>query len=221
MEYKLIRKKRKTLAIRISDAGEVVVYAPIRTSVKYIENILEKKSHWVNDAKLKMLEAQNRYGRNIPFLGKSYNRNIIEKKGRKVGIEFSGNMFRVYLDRESHGEADIKKALHLWYREELSKILDDRIRHFSGRMGVKPGKVTIRSQKTIWGSCTQDNNLSINLKLALAPPEVIDYIIVHELCHITHKNHSKAFWGAVDAVMPDYREKKDWLRLNGCSLILF
>jgi len=145
----------------------------------------------------------------------------VEKKGKKIDIEFTGAQFNVYLNKEGHAEADIKKALHLWYREELSKILDERVWHFSVRTGLKPNKVTIRSQKTIWGSCTQDNNLSINLKLALAPPEVIDYILVHELCHITHKNHSREFWRAVESVMPDYREKKDWLRHNGCSLILF
>ncbi|MHC1719216.1 MAG: M48 family metallopeptidase [Clostridiaceae bacterium] len=221
MEYRLIRKKRKTLAIKISEAGEVIVYAPLRTSVNLIENILEKKSHWVNEARFKVLEAQNLYGDDIPFLGKRYGRNIMEKKGKKIDIEFTGAQFNVYLNEEGHAEADIKKALHLWYREELAKILDERIGHFSRRIGVKPNKVSIRSQKTIWGSCTRDNNLSINLKLSLAPLDVIDYIVVHELCHITHKNHSREFWLAVESAMPDYRKKKDWLKLNGCSLILF
>lgn len=86
---------------------------------------------------------------------------------------------------------------------------------------MKPNKISIRAQKTIWGSCSYNNNISVNMKLALAPLDVIDYILVHELCHIKHKNHSSDFWLAVESAMHDYRDKRNWLKENGYSLLLF
>jgi len=88
-------------------------------------------------------------------------------------------------------------------------------------MGVRSNRLSIRAQKTIWGSCSWDNNISLNMKLALAPLEIIDYILVHELCHIKHKNHSSDFWLAVESVLPDYKERRSWLKENGYSLLLF
>lgn len=220
MEYKLIRKNRKTMAIKISDDGKIVVYAPLKANIKTIENILIQKSHWIDEVRSNVLKDKERYGDSIPFLGTAYKKNIIENNGDNIKIEFNGTEFNFYASHKST-EKDIKEALYLWYRKELSKILDKRINYFSKKIGAMPGKVSIRSQKTIWGSCSRDNNLSINFKLALAPPDVIDYIIVHEMCHIIHKNHSKEFWNTVRSIMPEYEEKKEWLRLNGRFLILF
>lgn len=79
-------------------------------------------------------------------------------------------------------------------------------------------KITIRNQKTRWGSCSQTGTLSFNYRLMMAPPEVIDYVIVHELCHLTHMNHSKAFWGKVADILPDYAKRKQWLKVHGHEL---
>lgn len=79
-------------------------------------------------------------------------------------------------------------------------------------------KITIRDQKTRWGSCSQTGTLSFNYRLMMAPPEVIDYVIVHELCHLTHMNHSQAFWNKVAGILPDYAERKHWLKMHGHEL---
>ena len=79
-------------------------------------------------------------------------------------------------------------------------------------------KIMIRDQKTRWGSCSQTGTLSFNYRLMMAPPEVIDYVIVHELCHLTHMNHSKAFWNMVADILPDYTERKKWLKVHGHEL---
>ena len=79
-------------------------------------------------------------------------------------------------------------------------------------------KITVRNQKTRWGSCSQTGTLSFNYRLMMAPPEVIDYVIVHELCHLTHMNHSKAFWNQVADILPDYAQRKQWLKAHGHEL---
>jgi predicted metal-dependent hydrolase len=223
MEYKLIRNKRKTLAIKISLEGEVIVYAPHRASIRSVENLLYEKAEWVAKTRAKILDGLNQDRDKVPFLGKKYNLNIVEGSCKKTEIEFDGSQFHVYCRQFSSPEFrdELKGVLCGWYKEKLLRLVKARIKDFSDIMGVKPNKISIRAQKTIWGSCSYDNNISINMKLALAPPEIIDYILVHELCHIKHKNHSSEFWLAVESVMPDYKAKRMWLKENGFSLLLF
>ena len=217
MEYKLIRKKRKTLAIKISLEGEVIVYAPHRASLRSVESLLAEKEEWVRRTRSRILEGLNQERDKVTFLGRKYNMSVIEGGAKKAAIEFDGSEFRIYC-REA---GDAKGVLYGWYKEKLLKIVTARIGELSSSLGVKPGKIGVRAQKTIWGSCSYDNNISINMKLALAPPEIIDYILVHELCHIKHKNHSSDFWLAVESAMPDYKERRRWLKENGYSLLLF
>ena len=223
MEYKLIRKKRKTLAIKISLEGEVLVYAPHRASIRNVENLLDEKAEWVARTRARILDGLNQDRDKVPYLGKKYNMNVVEGCGKKTDIEFDGSQFRVYCRQFNSPEFrdEFKGVLYGWYKEKLLKLVTARIKDLSDIMEVKPNKIIIRAQKTIWGSCSYDNNISINLKLALAPAEVIDYILVHELCHIKHKNHSSEFWLAVESVMPDYKLKRRWLKENGFSLLLF
>lgn len=217
MEYKLIRKKRKTLGIKISLEGDILVYAPHRATLGSIESLLAEKEEWVRRTRARILEGLNQERDKVPFLGRKYNMNVIEGSGKKAGIDFDGSEFRVYCG----ADGDVKGALYGWYKEELLRIVTIRIGELSAAMGVKPNRIGVRAQKTIWGSCSYDNNISINLKLALAPTEIIDYILVHELCHIKHKNHSSEFWLAVESVMPDYRQRRCWLKEHGYSLLLF
>jgi predicted metal-dependent hydrolase len=103
--------------------------------------------------------------------------------------------------------------------ETARKVIPERVAYFGEKMGISYGSVTIRCQHTRWGSCSSKGNLNFNCLLMLAPPEVIDYVIVHELCHRLEMNHSQQFWGEVEKVMPDYRERKCWLKDNGGALM--
>lgn len=110
--------------------------------------------------------------------------------------------------------------------DQIQKLADlalqtipPRVRHFAGIMGVTYGRITIRNQKTRWGSCSSKGNLNFNCLLMLTPPDVQDYVIVHELCHRKQMNHSKLFWDEVEKVLPDYRKPKKWLRDNGNLII--
>lgn len=103
--------------------------------------------------------------------------------------------------------------------EEALKVIPERVEYFAKVIGVTYGKITIRNQKTRWGSCSSKGNLNFNCLLMLAPPEVLDYVVVHELCHRKQMNHSKAFWLEVEKVLPDYKEARKWLKEDGSQII--
>ena len=103
--------------------------------------------------------------------------------------------------------------------DEALKVIPERVEYFAKVIGVTYGKITIRNQKTRWGSCSSKGNLNFNCLLMLAPPEVLDYVVVHELCHRKQMNHSKAFWLEVEKVIPDYKEARKWLKEEGSQMI--
>lgn len=106
------------------------------------------------------------------------------------------------------------------YREAAKEYFPKRVYHFAHILGVSYGNITIRDQKTRWGSCSSKGNLSFNWRLILAPPNVLDYVVVHELCHRKEMNHSPKFWALVESVMPDYKQYRKWLKENGNKLTL-
>ncbi|MBE5998617.1 MAG: M48 family metallopeptidase [Sarcina sp.] len=103
--------------------------------------------------------------------------------------------------------------------EEAMRVIPGRVAHFAPLVGVRYGRITIRNQKTRWGSCSGKGNLNFNCLLMLAPPEVIDYVVVHELCHRKEMNHSSRFWAEVGRVIPDYRKQEKWLATEGRKLM--
>lgn len=103
--------------------------------------------------------------------------------------------------------------------EKAAAIIPSRVAHFAGEIGVTYGRITIRSQKTRWGSCSAKGNLNFNCLLMMVPDEVLDYVIVHELCHRKEMNHSPGFWAQVERILPDYRRCRHWLKENGGALI--
>ena len=117
-------------------------------------------------------------------------------------------------DQPPLSEADVDRLA-----DKAIQYLPDRVAMFAERIGVEYGRITVRNQKTRWGSCSGKGNLNFNCLLMLTPPKVIDYVIVHELCHLKEMNHSKHFWAEVEAVIPDYKESRLWLKKNGGAII--
>lgn len=111
-----------------------------------------------------------------------------------------------------------KKSLEMHYRALAREVLFNRITYYLPKTGGQYTSITIREQKTRWGSCSARGTLSFNWRLILAPPVVLDYVVVHELCHLQHMDHSAAFWHAVSHVMPDYKIRRKWLKVHGQEL---
>jgi predicted metal-dependent hydrolase len=121
------------------------------------------------------------------------------------------------LEAESTEKLTREKVIAL--AEEALKVIPERVEYFAKVIGVTYGKITIRNQKTRWGSCSSKGNLNFNCLLMLAPSEVLDYVVVHELCHRKQMNHSKAFWLEVEKVLPNYKEVRKWLKEEGSQMI--
>ncbi len=111
-------------------------------------------------------------------------------------------------------------ALEKRYREAARTYFTARVAYYHTLTGGQYTSITIRDQKSRWGSCSSRGTLSFNYRLLFAPPRVLDYVVVHELCHLTHMDHSKNFWAMVERIMPDYRVYRDWLRDHGQELTL-
>ena len=149
------------------------------------------------------------YGVTEKYIKEFLNKNeawINEIKVKKKSIE-SGNVENVTLDKI--------KAL----ADQALKIIPARVEYFARIVGVTYGNITVRNQKTRWGSCSSKGNLNFNCLLMLAPPEVLDYVVAHELCHRKQMNHSKAFWTEVEKAFPDYKKSIKWLKEEGSQIM--
>lgn len=131
------------------------------------------------------------------------------QQGRMQERENMRQQARIHLDAAQEKEL----------RERAKSVLAQRTAYFARQIGVTYGRITVRDQKTRWGSCSQTGNLNFNFRLILAPLEVLDYVVVHELCHRRQMNHSAQFWQEVAQVLPDYRKRKAWLTENGWRLM--
>ncbi len=131
------------------------------------------------------------------------------QQGRMQERENMRQQARIHLDAAQEKEL----------RERAKSVLAQRTAYFARQIGVTYGRITVRDQKTRWGSCSQTGNLNFNFRLILAPSEVLDYVVVHELCHRRQMNHSTQFWQEVAQVLPDYRKRKTWLTENGWRLM--
>lgn len=192
MNVKIIRSNRKTLAIQINPDLSVTVRAPIYASQREIERILKEKEGWIQKHIEKIREQEAK------------RKEMYGEKG-----EYGKSAEREYLSNE-----EIHKLA-----EKALEYIPKRVSYFAKQIGVTYGKITIRNQKTRWGSCSSKGNLNFNCLLMLTPPEVIDYVVVHELCHRKEMNHSGAFWAEVEKVLPDYKEQVKWLKENGGKII--
>lgn len=208
-QYTLLKSKRKTLSVEITDDGTVQVRAPRWTSTVEIEAFLAKNADWI---------AENRTKRLIEHVESLWTPGLTDEDLRRLTDEA-----REDIQKRIDRWAPIVAPDSAWAKEAARKQADAQL-SFWDMEGDKVTKeksprLTIRHQKTLWGSCTSTGNLSFNCLLMLAPESVRDYIVVHELCHLKHLNHSPAFWKSVERVLPNYKAQKKWLKENGHRLL--
>jgi predicted metal-dependent hydrolase len=158
-----------------------------------------------------------REGMTGTYLGQKLTLKISQGPGRRVKVARRGGTLCLEAG-PGHADADLRAALTGWYRQEARRVLTEKVRSFSALTGLKYKKVFIKDQKTRWGSCSRQGNLNFNFRLVLAPPEILDYLVIHEMCHLTHPNHSRDFWSLVGAYYPRFREARRWLKEQGPAL---
>lgn len=208
---KIVKSRRKTIALVIDSDGELIVRAPFYASSSDIMRFVQEKQEWIckksEEMKQKKQERPKlalQEGETIPYLG----RECRIFRGMTKKICFDGKAF---LLPESE---DANQKLIAWYKKRAAVILQERVATIANNMHVSPNGVKITSAKTRWGSCSGTNHLNFSWRLIMCPPEVVDYVVVHELCHILHKNHSRSFWESVGRVDMSYQEHENWLKEN-------
>ena len=213
--HKIIKSKRKTLSLSINENAELIVRAPNQISNKKIEEFIIEKSKWINKNKNLMqsrINEMNDSDSDYLFLGNIYPLIKVNEDPNK--IDFNGTEFITSIENQDK----FKSSLKSWYKIKFKEIAIPRLNYFSDKYNLKINQVRFKNQKTLWGSCSSKNNINLNYLLVMAPMIVIDYVIIHELVHTVHKNHSENFWNAVEAIMPDYKKAKKWLNKNGYKL---
>jgi len=230
--YNLMRSsRRRSIAISVNETGDVSVYAPKFVSEKAIRGFIDEKSQWivekVGEAKKKQeIIHRRKYvdGHKFLFLGEKRELKIFEEDRKKASIDFDQTRWAISLplglSPEEKEEISRKKLIG-WYKTQAKEILGGRVFHYSRIIGIEPLDIVVKTQKNLWGSCHYDKKkINLNWQIILAPIEVIDYVIVHELCHIQVPNHSKRYWKKVEKIIPQYRKYRKWLRDNTVDMRL-
>ena len=226
INYKVTRskKRRKTISLQIRGESEILVSAPYFTPVKEINRFVEEKQNWINKIIQKQKEdavknkaKEYKAGEHFLYLGQSYPLEVFFEPFENAGVVFWSNRF--YLNARE--DIDLKKYYFIsWYKKKANEYINQRIVFLNRMLKLRHENIRITSAKSRWGSCSEDNNLAFSFRLIMAPPDIIDYVIVHELMHIKEKNHSPKFWQRVAAVMPAYKKHRRWLKDNHHKFIL-
>ena len=203
-------KRARSLRL-VSGINGVVAIVPPGCRAEQLESFVSAKKDWI-------IKTSRHYGRlkercgglepgTIYFLGSKYRFHVVKDRQQSAVVSDAMKVITFHVaDRRRH-----KQEIQKWYKEQTGMIIAERLPALAGRLGLKYNSVSIKNQKSRWGSCSKKHNLNFNLLLAAAPMEVIDYVIVHELMHLVELDHSPRFWQLVKEADPEYKRHKEWL----------
>jgi predicted metal-dependent hydrolase len=202
---------RKHLHLCVDRQARLEVRVPYHCSVQEAEQAVWRKRQWVigtlREARARMAPALG-HGSVLPLLDERL-LVAVSPLGRR-GVSCDNGRLGVRGVDPADAQA-LAEALRRWYRRRAEDILPPRVRELARHMALSPGDIRIRAQKTRWGSCSARGTISLNWRLLLLPRELCDYVVVHELCHLRHLNHSARFWATVEQYCPDWRARRRYL----------
>jgi predicted metal-dependent hydrolase len=218
------RKRQKTISLQVNVNSGLIVSAPYFTPAEEIDRFVREKQNWISKTLRKHTEdsiknkaKEYNTGEHFFYLGQSYPLEVFFEPFENAGLVFWNDCF--YLNARE--DKDLRKHYFVsWYKKKAYDFINQRVDFFSRMLKFQHENIRITSAKSRWGSCSEDNNLAFSFRLIMAPPNIIDYVIVHELSHIKEKNHSPKFWKRVEEVMPEYRKHRRWLKDNHHKFIL-
>ncbi|ODP31234.1 M48 family metallopeptidase [Pandoraea sp. ISTKB] len=227
IEYQLLPgSDRQTTDIVIERDGVITVRPPKRMTPEQVDETVRSKRMWIyrNLAEWRDLNATHVTrewvsGESFLYLGSRYRLQLVTGQDEPVKLKY-GRFCLLRSVVESGGKKAAHGAFERFYKETGLPRIQKRVAYFAPRVGVAAGSVQIKDLGYRWASCLKNGDLHFHWKCLMAPLTIIDYIIVHELCHLHYRDHSNAFWNEVDKVLPDYRERKNWLRVYGAELDL-
>ncbi len=215
---KIIRSKRKSISIVITQGGDLIVNAPLGVNERRILEVVEKHSKWIEE-KLKQVQQKSAKsksfveGEEFLFLGNTYKLYILKNQDEPLVFN---NAFYLSKDFQHVG----KKIFISWYKKKAYEVISERVDLWAKRHDFNYTNLRITDAQRRWGSCSSKKTLSFSWRLIMAPLEVIDYVVVHELSHLLYPNHGKMFWLKVRSIIPEYELYDNWLKENGYLLNL-
>lgn len=208
IEVNVLYGIRKKISIQIDSMGHITVKAPNDTSNEMVMNAVKHHGKRILEKLQTIAKAQE-----APKTREYQDEGKFLHLGRYYFLH-------ELIETKDLNEEELKNSLKKFYFSSCKKIIGERIKIYQTQLKVKPKTIEIVESRTKWGSCSSDKKLTFNYRLAMAPVEVIDYVIIHELCHLTHMNHDRSFWRRVGSIMPDYKEKEEFLARYGQAMTL-
>ncbi|MCQ6561559.1 M48 family metallopeptidase [Paenibacillus mendelii] len=196
------------ISIQIDPSGFITLKVPNRTSDEVIRRAVEKHGKWILERLQQLAMA-----REAPKTKEYQDHGTFLHLGKAC-------LLHELIETRGIDEEELKRDLKRFYFASCKKTIGERITPYQNQLKVKPKSIEIVESVTKWGSCSSDKKLTFNYRLAMAPVEVIDYVIIHELCHLLHMNHDRSFWRRVGSIMPDYKEKEAYLARYGQAMTL-
>ena len=226
IRFEIKYKNRTSIGMTIDNYGNIEVQAPKGTPDDKVLQLLEKKwdliQQKVKEMKDRLLGPQKKVyedGESFLYLGNTYPIQIFQDINiLKEHVVFKEDKLHIYV-KQSDTEK-IKQALKRFYYQQCKALVEKSISSYQSNFKTKPRSIRISDSKTTWGTCDSNKHLTFNWRLAMAPREVIDYVVVHEMCHMVHLNHDRSFWRLVGKLMPDYKEKENWLTLSSWKMTI-
>lgn len=217
---KIIRSGRRSVALVVMNDAKLVIRAPYRVSIDYIQNLVNSKSEWIERKQRQFAQKANNLrpkkfeaGEEFYLLGKKYTLEIVDGTKPHISIDNYLKMTRTCLKSP-------QKYLTRWYKIQAHKIISERVNLYALTAGFQFKSIRINSARTRWGSCGPKNSLNFSWRLVIAPIEVLDSVVVHELVHTEIKNHSKLFYQRLISIIPDYKVKEKWFKANTGAFLL-
>ncbi len=211
---------------------KIEVVAPLRVSERKIHDFVKLQHDWVVAARDKVEKSRQtvkeiapevyKEGVQVPFQGETKRIQLKFVASKKIKITCEQQVFTIELatDRlKENNHALIRLALIDWMKNQAVKEMASIIDEYAEKYNLYPRRIRVKSQKSRWGSCGIHNDINLNWLLILTPPKVMEYVVIHELCHIQERNHSSDFWALVEKYCPDYKEHRLWLKQNGRSVM--
>ena len=222
--------RKKTVAFRVSN-NQIQITAPKRLALYRIQQLLLRRSDWIGQQlefqatlPAEPVELVRQYidGEQINYLGRRYRLAISTSDNRAHSAKLYAGQLQVTLANRHQNQTQdqIRRTIGQWYQQRAEERLPEIVAQIASMIGVNYGAIEIRHFKSRWGSCRADGRLQFNWRLMMASSKVIEYVVIHELCHRIHLNHSRAFWYEVERHLPDFRQHRRWLKENGHLLTL-
>lgn len=224
ISYDVVRSRRTTADIIIERDGSVLVRAPQWVDDAQVAGIVESRAFWIfqslaewRDLNASQVVREFKNGEGFLYLGRSYRLLLVDEQDDAVALRNGRFCVRRALLEEGDVAA-AKIAIQNYYIARGEQRIRRRVAYFAPKVDVAPGSVEVRDLGNRWASCSRGGDLAFHWKCMMAPQTILDYVAVHELCHLHHADHTDAFWNEVDKVLPEYRERKQWLRKHGAGL---